>query len=277
MKKKIVFVIINLIIIIFSFGCAKKNKPNNTPDFYGPEIYNASYAAIPGEMVRHVIPIMSKNDISSAESFDVEVAGGTCNLQCDIEKTDYILDGYTLYRVILDFSDILFDTDRINISEIKIFTDSINFISLIPDKCEVIKVDGIYNVEYVNINGSPLKLPYDLTRIPLELSSDYNVDITNVYITNNSMALDNYNNGTVTDKFQSFSLKKGSGIVNWQADFIIQNTEKSKYKQYGTSIIIEYEYDGQTFYTVPAVPATIYNPFDVNYDSISLYYNELRG
>lgn len=255
-------------------GCSKEDSKEANLEFFGPELYNAACIGMDGETAQYVIPVMSKIDLSNTQSIEVDSEGGTYTFNSQIESTEYSLDDFSLFNVVLRFSDIVYDKEKIKISTIRIYTDNKEYIELKPDRCEIISIEDVYSNEHISINGVPLKLPPDMTVMPLDLSADETVVVNNIYLTNQSMMLAkavNENNEEI-EGFNSFSMYKGAGYKQWQNSFGIENTELSKYKQYGTSIIIQYECEGENYYTTPAVSTTIYNPFDC--DAIERYYND---
>ena len=277
MKKRIIMTVMICMAVMFMSCTRKTNNEYDDIKYFGPEIYNACYVAIPNETVTVAIPVMSKIDLSANTGFDVDVTGGTCDMKTAIEIYDYELDGYKYYKVVLELDNIKFEEEKVKINTIKLYFDDKSCVEIKPDKCEFVQQKGEYNVEHIDINGSPLRMPADMTRIPLELStSERKVKVTNVILTNNALMMANYRLEGESEKFEPFMLSASTGdVVTWEADFGIENTELTTYKQYGTSIIVEYEYEGNAFYTVPAVPATIYNPFDPGYDGIESYYNDI--
>lgn len=277
MKKRIIMTVMICMAVMFMSCTRKTNNESDDIKYFGPEIYNACYVAIPNETVTVAIPVMSKIDLSGNTGFDVDVTGGTCDMKKDIEIYDYELDGYKYYKVVLELDNIKFEEEKVKINTIKLYFDDKSCVEIKPDKCEFVQQKGEYNVEHIDINGSPLRMPADMTRIPLELSTaEREVKVTNVILTNKALMMANYRLEGESEKFEPFMLSASTGdVVTWEADFGIENTELTTYKQYGTSIIVEYEYEGNAFYTVPGVPATIYNPFDPGYDGIETYYNDI--
>lgn len=265
-------------VLFFCVGCSKEEKKEKTfnEEYYGAEIYNASYLYF-GEDVRHIIPVMSKKDLTKINNIEIESDGGSFDYSYFIEDGEYDLENHHLYRIVLDFMEPVFEADCINISNIKVILDDGTQIEFKPDKCEIAKTDMEYDPEHININGAPLKIPSDMTEIPLELSSDEEIIIKNIYLTNDSLKVGSYidNSGEISEDFKEISLN--TNIVTWYGCFGLENTEYTLYKNYGTSIVIEYEYNGEMYFTVPAVPRMIYNPFDTGYDGIENYYNALKG
>lgn len=92
-------------------------------------------------------------------------------------------------------------------------------------------------------------------------------------MTNDAMSMYYYrhSDGSESDQFQEFLLGSENDIKIWKAMFETEQCDNREYMQYGTSIIVEYEYEGQIYVAVPAIIYSIYNPFDINYESIDLY------
>lgn len=277
--KKIRNSILILFLTVLLTSCNNNEKNTLDKAIFGPEIYNATYISLPGDTVEHVIPIMSKVDLSDISSYDVKYSGGQATYTCSIENTEYDLDEYHLYRLVIDFTDINFTDNTINIEKIVISKANSEEYEIVPDKCEITQVNGEYSTEDLNINGSPLKMPSDMQYIPLELSTDEDIEITNINLSNNALTLNEYSDveGKVTEEFTTFTLYKNGSIKTWTANFIIETDDLAKYKQYGTSLVIEYMKDNIKYYTTAAVPKIIYNPFSPDYETIEPYYEYLLG
>ncbi|MDR0288314.1 MAG: hypothetical protein LBI03_11505 [Clostridiales bacterium] len=277
MKKLIVhFSTIFLLVILCS--CSKGSVPSNIPSIYGAELYNSSYVVITKtDEYRHIIPIMSKINLSSITDLQLETSGGTYNFRYEIETRDYVLDGYKWYNVILYFSNIEFQDSVITIDKIQLYTDETNKIVLVPDKCQFVSFSGEYNVEKININNSPLRMPEDMKTFPLKISADENIKVTGITITNSDFFVENYSCDTYSEStdFLPITIGIDSGMQNIEINFSINSSQLEAYKNFGTTIIVSYEYNGKMYYTVPGVSTTIYNPFDPDYGTIEKYYNEV--
>ena len=154
--------------------------------------------------------------------------------------------------------------------------------TLYLDKCKLVKGKENLNQEYVNINGCPLTMPAGMNTLPLELSAEKKVTVTNVYLTNDEMHLTSFPNeeGEPAPKFCEFVVPAAGNIITWMPTLEV-GTSKSDaegidaYKSYGTSIVIEYSFSGRSYYCIPGVNSTIYNPFGSTVDSIEAYFEYL--
>lgn len=277
--KKILFVLIAGA-IAFLCGCSTQtpSESKELPMVYGAELYNSSYIVIDKELeYKHVIPVMSKIDLSKAVDIQTEITGGNYDLRCIAEPMDYKLDGYSLYNVALYFTNVDIKEDTLTVKKISIYTDQTNKIELVPDKCELIMIDDKYNPENVIINGTPLEVPEDMQHFPLSISAENDSTITDIILTNSSLPITIYNglDGKEYEKFVPTNINKGDGIKEINMCFEIDLSGINKYKHYGTSILIKYETNGSSYYTTPAVTTTVYNPFNPDFDSIEKYYNEV--
>ena len=274
--KRVLAVLLFMILLVFA-GCENQASEVFDAPFFGPELYNASYVYTEGNAVKHMIPIMSKNDLSAVESVYATAKGATFTMTFELEPYEKKVGEYKLYKLILYFSDIVFTEEELDISEIRLISENDEELSVYPYKCQIVPLSGELNQNYININGAPLRIPMDMRHIPLELSKDAaatgNVTVKAVYLTNDSMRMyyDQNSDGSESDHFQEFLLGNESNIKAWKAMFETEQCDNQDFMQYGTSIIVEYEYEGQRYVAVPAVPYTIYNPFDINYESIDLY------
>lgn len=260
-------------------GCKEIDKAFDEA-FFGSELYNASYVYLEGETVEHIIPLMSKIDLSDLESVHEISEGADYTMTFKTESYEKTVGEYRLYKIILSFSDIVFKNDKLKISEIQITTATGERYVIAPNKCEIVPLDGRLNQDYININGAPLRIPMDMMYIPLELSKDTpaedNLTVKGIRLTNDDMSMYYYqhSDGSESDQFKEFLLNGENDIKTWKAMFEIKDDNR-EYMQYGTSIIVEYEYDGQVYVAVPAIVYSIYNPFDINYESIDLYCAQL--
>lgn len=270
--------------IVSSFGAfvgCNGNQKSYTEMFFGPELYNASYVYWEGKTVKHIIPIMSKIDLSTVESVVEKTDGATYSIDFETESYKKTVGEYRLYKIILAFSDIAFQKEKLVISEVQLTTSAGEQLTIAPNKCEIVPLAGQLNQDYININGAPLRIPKEMLNIPLEISKDTaatsDLKIKEIYLTNSDMSMYYYqhSDGSESDRFQEFLLGYENDIKTWKAMFETKRNDNSEYIQYGTSIIVKYEYDGKIFVALPAVPYTIYNPFDINYESIDLYCEKL--
>lgn len=267
--------------LIFSISGCKENDEAFEEAFFGPELYNASYVYIEGETVEHIIPLMSKIDLSDLESVHEIADGAAYTMTFKTESYEKTVGEYRLYKIILNFSDIVFKKEKLKISEIQITTATGERLAVAPNKCEIVPLSGQLNQDYININGAPLRIPADMLNIPLELSKDTaatgNLTVKGVYLTNDAMRMCCYrhSDGSEGDQFKEFLLGSENDIKTLKAAFETEQGDNREYMQYGTSILVEYEYEGQKYVAVPAIMYSIYNPFDINYESIDLYCTKL--
>jgi hypothetical protein len=253
------------------FGCGHNDNLKET--YYGGELYNAVYGEA-GDNITHIIPLMSKKDMTNVTDIQVESEGGSFDLNYSIEDGEYSYKNYKLYRVCLDFSQITFDQDYIDIKKLIIcYEDSKDEIAL--DRCQLVKIEGEYNNEYIDLNGTPIKVPQDMTSLPLEISTESKITIDNIYLTNDCLQVAD-DDGNATDAFEPISISKNDDIVTYNLKFKVSDTsELAQYKNIGTTMVVEYTYENQKYYTVSAIPRTIYNPFDSGYDGIDHYFSYL--
>lgn len=280
MKKLYGFLLVCVCFSMILFGCSNKDKKEKKLDhpYYGNELYNAVYVGVEGFETTHIIPLMSTRDIAKAREIQVEASGGTFHYRYAVESTDYTLGEYKLFRIVLIFDTILFEKDLLDIKSIRIVYDNSNIDELLLDRCQIVKTEGILRNETLNINGTPLRMPGDMHELPLEMSAEDELTITNIRLTNDGMKLGPFreNYGEKKDSFFDLILSDSSGMVTWSAEFELKADELSTYKHWGTSIIIEYTYQGESYYSLPAISRTIYNPFDTGFDGIERYFEYLK-
>ncbi len=276
MKKIAVILLFAVGLILAGCSNSEHDRKSLDVDIFGQELYNASYASVEGKEVPFVIPVMSKIDLSKYEAMNVEYSGGTIAYEDSVDMYDYTYEGYKLYTVNVKITESKFEDAVINIDKISFYVKD-NKIEIMPNKCELVKVDGIYSHEHVYTDGVATKLPIDMKYMPLELSADVAVNVKNIYTTNDSIKLSKFEyKGEISDKFNEFVLSPAVDKLSWRAEFDLTSEDLAGYRQYGCSVIIEYEYDGQLYYTVPTVPCIVYNPFEgSNKEVIESYYKKL--
>lgn len=263
-----------LIVLVSFSGCGKKDS-SSTKMIYGNELYNASYIYMGGEVL-HIIPLMSKKDISKAEDVQVTSSDGKYKVSYEIEDGGYDLKGYHLYRVCLHFSDLEFSGNSLDIKSIRLLFAGDEKYDLDLDKCRIVKSTGEYDSS-ITFNGTPLKMPATTQSLSVEMSAEKKITVTDIYLTNDDMIITEYpdENGGYTDKFTEFDLSDDGSIYSWFVRFSVKKDQVSEYKNYGTSIVIRYRCDGKNYFTLPVVTRTIYNPFDSGCESIEKYFEYL--
>lgn len=269
-------ILISIFVCIFISGCKENEENKLEANYYGNELYNASYAQIKDTETLHIIPLLSKKNMLDIVSVQLESNGGEYDLSYTVEDGIYDYENYHLYNVCLKFSNVKFEKDKISVSSIDLIYPDKSKDTLKLDKCEIEKIDGTFDSEIIYMNGTPLKLPSDTNIIALSLSAIKNAKVTNIYLTNDDMKLnkDITENGEKTDQFDEFTLNTNEKY--WSADFTVGNEELDQYKNYGTTIIVEFVCDGKKYYSTAAIPRTIYNPFGVGYDGIEDYLEYLK-
>lgn len=246
----------------------KNKKVKNLPDFVVLVDVNTK---------EQIIPIMSKLDLSEIEDLQVETVGGTYDFTYEIEERDYTLDDYKWYNLILQFTNINYEKDMLSVNEIKLYTTQDQYIALHPDQCQFVKIDGQYSMDGIFINGTPLKIPSDMTFFPIELSSEKELLVKNIFLTNDQLHITkySYSNGQQSVNMQEIKLTPSEAYDTVNIYFDPIKDGLRAYKSYGTSIILEYELDGRPYYTTPPVITTYYNPFNPDFDTIEKYYKEV--
>lgn len=275
MRKIICSLLVGVILLTY-VGCRKADNNTINEMCYGSELYNSVYAYNGDESI-HIIPIMSKKDMTKAQDINIEADGGKYELDISVEDGEYSYKEYHLYRICLKFSDVVFDSDIISVSKINVYYEDGDSVQLDLDKCELVKIDGEYNCDYIDIIGSALRIPSDMKSIPIKLSAEEPVEITNIYLTNDSFKITNFvkGNGDTSDTFEPFILDTDGSEMDYKTTFDVNTDSIGAYKNYGTTVIIEYSVNGKLYYTFPAIPRTIYNPFDTGFDGIENYFNSL--
>ncbi len=275
MKKNIIASAILLLIILMAIGCNKESdkkevrKSKITADYYGDELYNASFVDLGDTIVYHNIAIMSKKDLTKVEKYSVDFLGGEASFDIDVVEKDYKLDGYSLYIVSVEISDIKYEEEKIDISSVKLYLSDDEFIDLKPDKCEIVNTENFGSGIDVYFQSSPLSLPPEMRYIPVELlASKDGIKLNNIFLTNSDMKVSFYNG---SEKFTPINFSKKEELKNVTINFEIDDTEIGKYKQFATSIIAEYEEDGKKYYAYPGVTTTYYNK-TIDFNNIEEYY-----
>lgn len=275
MKNRL-YLIAVIISVVLSSCSTDKDESYNQLDYYGNELYNASFAYSESGENKHVIPLMSKLNIKDAVDVQVSAIGGSFDLDYIIEDGQYALNDYHLYRICLFFSNVVFDKDIIEIKSIDLFYNDGKRNTLSLDKCQFVRVSGERNDHFIIFNGTPIRIPSDAEKLPLELSSEDTVTIKNIYLTNPEMIIKSYQNvdGKTSESFSEFTLSNMTEIMLWNAILKIGDAGLDKYKHYGTSVIVEYIHDGMVYYCTPPMQ-TIYNPFDAGFSGIERYFDYL--
>lgn len=277
--KKTRLLALNACFLFILCSCGKTT--GTASEIYGAELYNATFVVMnASDEYKQVIPVMSKVDLTDIQDVQIKGDGGTYDFRYEIEPRDYSLEGYRWYNLVLYFTNINISENALSIKNIDIYTDATNKIALSPDKCQFVYAKKDFNNEYIDINGSPLRIPAEMTTLPLELSANDDIKLKDIIVTNDSLIIDEYSCSDFGEsaEFQPIAISKNSAEKTIEARFKISESELKEYKHYGTSIIVEYEFDGRPYYTVPAVSTTIYNPFDPDYAGIEKYYeNVIKG
>lgn len=142
--------------LIFPFAGCKENDVAFDETFFGPELYNASYVYIEGDTVEHIIPLMSKIDLSDLESVHEITDGATYTMTFKTESYEKTVGEYRLYKIFLIFSDIVFKKEKLEISEIQITTATGERLAVVPNKCEIVPPlrtakSGLYQYKWCTI------------------------------------------------------------------------------------------------------------------------------
>lgn len=274
MKKNIIASAILALIVLMAIGCNKESdkkevrKSKITADYYGDELYNASFISIEDNEVSHNIPIMSKKKLEDYNGSSVSFSYGEAIVLVQIEKGDYKLDGYNLYYVQLSIEDIKYEEDKFGISKIRLDISDDDFIEIKPDKFEIRDVSYLERGTDIQFTNVPLDLPMDMNYIPLDIQSEKNnITLSNVYLTNTDMKI-SYNDGS--NKFEKFTFFEKEVKRKIKINFETDDSDISKYKQYATSIIVEYEAGEKKYYNVTG-GTTFYNKL-IESNNIEKYY-----
>lgn len=274
-------VVILLVVLLFLQGCKDDGISKERKLYYGPELYNASFIHV-GNETRHIIRVMSRKDLSTYTGVRINSTGGAYNYQFTIEDGEFELKEYHLYYLCLSISDVEFEGDQIDIESIELLFEDDNADTLYLDKCKLVKGEENLNQDYVHINGCPLTMPSGMNTLPLELSAEKKVTVTNVYLTNDEMRLTLFPNeeGERVSKFCEFVVPAAGNIITWIPIMEVGSGKSDTegidaYKSYGTSIVVEYSFDGRTYYCIPGVNSTIYNAFGTTAESIETYFEYL--
>lgn len=281
MFRRVKNVLFFLMMFILIQGCNKSGDNKKGEPYYGAELYNAAYVHV-GNETRHVIRVMSLRDLSTYTGARIDSIGGAFYYRLTVEDGELELKGYHLYYLCLDVYDVEFEADQIDIKSIDLFFSDGSIASFCPDKCRILKGKGNLNQEYVHINGCPLNMPASMKTLPLELSADNKVTVTNVYLTNDEMKLTLFPNaaGDRVSEFCEFTISAAGNVITWVPVFEVGDESTGSegieaYKSYSTSIVIEYNFNGQEYYCTPGVNSTTYNGFGVTADTIEAYFDYL--
>ncbi|GEM_PF-6527198 len=275
MLKRVSILWVFTILLPLLCGCSPREKEPKKI-YYGSELYNASYVYTGEGEVLHIIPVMSKKNLSELKDIKAFSTDGSFILRSVIEDGEYEYKGYHLYRLCLFFSEIEFRERSLNVDRLELYFNDGETDTIEIKKCQIVKSPGELNTELV-INGSPLRMPADMHTLPMELSAERKLTVTNIYLTNEDMKITAYpdGNGGFVGEFCEFSLANDGNTVSWIPEFEVKEDELSNYMSFSTSVVLQYTCDDGDYYSIPGIPRTIYNPFDQGWGSIESYFDYL--
>ena len=276
MKNNSRILIIMLLIFLTFLGCERKEKNNNVsdlPDVFGTELFNAAYMVYGKESGSDTYDMifMSKIDIPSDCTVDLQYTGGTFDYECDIVKDDdNNIDEYSMYTITFDVQNICFENEIINIDSIILYYDKANeeeYIELKPQKFTISYVDG--NSENMDLYfiGAPMVIPPEMKKLPYEIGIEKEVVIDEIYVANEAFNILNRND------IENISMRKSEDDIEIQ--FSIEETNLSKYTQYFTSVVFKYTVDGVEYVKMPPNRSVAYNPLTIYDNNLEKYYNEV--
>lgn len=279
--KKFLLVFIISIICFVTLGCNENNdksenvsKTDNLPDYFGAELYNTSYSLYDkenSEITQYII-LMSKIEIPDTVETSIDSTGGEFECNIEVIKGDYTLEEYTLYEIKLELKKIKFVDEKIEIKGINIFYDKEDLekaISIKPQKCELTYLEGNYDNWDLVFTGTPLSIPGDMKNLPYELDADKNLIVDKIELSNDDFNVTNEN------MCRNVEIKQNQDTKIISVEFDVEESDLSKYTQYGTSAVFYYTVGDNEYVRMTPVIQLIYNPL-YEYDNIiEKYYNEV--
>lgn len=275
MKKKYIFVFV-FVMCSCLYGCGKNDKSSNLPDIFGTEIVNDCFIYQDGDVIRQTIPVYSTYNIVDAKIY-INSNGANYKLQYEVSDGEKKYGNHSLFNILLEFSDIEFEKDNLKIESIDLDLNGERH-TLIFDKFEIKELNKECEVEYLDLNGTPVGLPATMNSFPIEMSSSYDINIKNIYFSNSSFNLVEYVNpdGNAYEHFTEFNITPQMDIVTWCGQFEMEKSDLAMYKSYGTSLVVEYSYKGNNYITVPIVNTIFYNS-STDDENMERYIKYLEG
>ena len=260
------------ITMILLSGCGTDKKSEFR--IIGEERNNISIASRNGVAICQ-LSLYSNVKLGKACKATPVFSGGEVSVKDTIIKcSEKALDGTDYYylNATFELEDIAFQSESIKLEEIR-FEDQENETKIRPSKVKIIKCDDADSVtEYpFYLNEATLVcafgddyLYYGLSKS--EETGEKEVSIRNISFTNSAFQINGVKTPTVgelTEQFSMFKLKGFPSVSEIKVDISKMADEQNKYVIMESSVIVEYEYNGEIAHVV--LPGTItYN--GINFD-----------
>lgn len=289
MKKIFLLIIVLILIAVMMLlaSCSNNEITAQTHPIYGIELYNARFAIsphpdFPEDEFRHVIPFMSSIDLSNA-SIAINSSGATYNFRYEIEYLEYTLNSHVFHSAILLFTNVVFYDDIFSIFNVTISLENGEEYFFEPYRAEFIQPSHEILSDFLFFTGVPLGIPQGMDFFPISLTADATIRITNVIMTNPSFDFEIYyiiGGQTEELQFEHLDLIAGESVELF-LPFAIDDSGLGLFMHYGTSILVEYIYNNETFVVRNPGIATYFNPFNPlnspgsGSEAVARYFNEV--
>lgn len=266
-----------LLVSILLVGCSntktekKQNINTNSelPDVWGDELNNVSFAICHDDEVKNYsYQFMSRIEIPENSSVEAVYSGGSFDCEYSIEKTDDSIGDFYRYIIKLTIQNVQFENDEINVDSIRVAYDYDKYFDLIPDEFTLRRFEGDIEQEVWYFNNAPLVIPASGNYIRYAIGVEKGFILNEVIVTNDSFKIKNI------AEYMNVPISTINATDGWELQFSVEETDRSKYTQYTTSVVFKYTVNGKE-YIKDTVGDSVYNPF-VLYDNLfEMYYNEV--